>query len=176
MGKPAKRKRKPLRRKTTARNQTKQDPIEYERGDYVTLELTPEQQAELKQWQRKTVELDKIRARIDRAMAIEAGVIPPPWTSKPKQDDTSELTKHERAAATTAEKIREPGPQEILIMEILRHEWTHVTWPLPLTSPPPDNLSKRAFVRKVQDLFAAKHGGRKVSPNTVKRTAGFLAR
>ncbi|UPK32837.1 hypothetical protein IVB18_31925 [Bradyrhizobium sp. 186] len=127
-----------------------------EAGRVLTRTLSPSEAAEIEaEWGRHK----KARSLLDRAIAIQMGLIPPPWADESKP--TTSATKPE----SEPNKL---GWQERLVKPILREFW-------PSDGKPPADLSNQVIVKQVGDAYQKRHR-RSVARNTILRAAGRLLR
>ncbi|QHO78197.1 hypothetical protein ACH79_42080 [Bradyrhizobium sp. CCBAU 051011] len=119
----------------------------------ISRRLTAEEIAVLKEERAKQEKGAKI---IDRAIGVEAGLIPPPWA--------------EKLLATTEAKTRKEGPKERRVNLISRGYW-------PPEGKPPAKLSNADIVKKVGDAYHKRYG-HAVDRTTIlrSRTIGRLPR
>ena len=132
--------------------------------------LTPEQRAAFQRMMAEKFEqaarLDKAAKNIDRAIAMEIGLIPPPWVEKRVKPVKHASTKSKSRKAD----IEPEGPKEARINLIARRFW-------PPNGKPPANLPNPDIVQQVGDAYQKQYGGT-VDRTTIlrSRTIGRLRR
>ena len=124
--------------------------------------LTPEQRAAFQRMMEEAARLDKAAKAIDRAIAIQGGLVPPPWAEKLLKPAIE--PKHE------APSRKKEGWQERRVKPMLCKLW-------PPNGIPPASLPPKDIVKQFDDEYQKQHGRKSaIHRNTILRHAGRLPR